>query len=337
MQVKASQAISMIVKFIKARLVPMLQGSPGTGKSSIIYAIAKEHRLKVIDLRLSQCDPTDLLGFPNISGKRASYLPMDTFPIEGDAIPEGYAGWLLFLDEMNSASIAVQAAAYKLILDGMVGSHLLHKNVAVVCAGNLETDNAIVNPMSTAMQSRLVHLELVSDVPEWLDWAYANNIDHRITSYIKWKPGNLYAFSPDHTDKTYACNRTWEFANRVMKVTEDGDTDRLPMLAGTISEGVAREFLGFCKIEQDLPKITKIIENPDLIKVPDEPSILFALTGAIGQNANTTNLGQLMKFVTRLPKEFQVVALRELVRRNKSSMAHPSIQNWIASSAVSLF
>ena len=337
MQVKASQAASMIAKFIKARLVPMLQGSPGAGKSSIIQAIAKEYQLKVIDLRLAQCDPTDLLGMPNISGKRAGYLPMDTFPIEGDVIPEGYVGWLLFLDEFNGASTAVQMAAYKLILDRMVGQFHLHKNVAIVCAGNLETDNAIVNPMSTAMQSRLVHLELVSDVAEWLDWAYANNIDHRITSYIKWKPGNLYAFRPDHTDKTYACNRTWEFANRVLNVTTDSDIDRLPMLAGTISEGVAREFLGFCKIEQDLPKIPQIIENPDQIKVPDEPSILYALTGAIGQNANTTNLAQLMKFVTRLPKEFQVVTLRELVRRNKSSMAHPSVQAWITNSAVSLF
>lgn len=60
MQVKASQAASMIAKFIKARLVPMLQGSPGAGKSSIIQAIAKEYQLKVIDLRLAQCDPTDL-------------------------------------------------------------------------------------------------------------------------------------------------------------------------------------------------------------------------------------------------------------------------------------
>ena len=89
----------------------MLQGSPGTGKSSIIHQVAKDFRLFVIDLRLAQCDPTDLGGFPHIVGKRASYLPMDTFPIEGDAIPEGYDGWLLFLDEMNSASLAVQSAA----------------------------------------------------------------------------------------------------------------------------------------------------------------------------------------------------------------------------------
>lgn len=337
MQVTASQATSMIAKFIRAQLVPMLVGSPGIGKSSIVHAIAKTYNLKVIDLRLSQCDPTDLMGFPHIMGTKAGYLPMDTFPIEGDPIPEGYSGWLLFLDEMNGAPLAVQKAAYKLILDRMVGSKHLHKNVAIVGAGNLDTDNAAVESMSTALQSRLVHMELVSHVEEWLAWARENGIDHRITSYIQFKPGQLYAFKPDHTDKTYACNRTWEFASRVLKVTEDGDKDRLPMLAGTISEGVAREFIGFCKLEADLPKMSQIVADPETIKVPDEPSILYALTGALGQNANSSNLGQLMKFIKRLPKEFQVVTLRETVRRNKTNMAHPVIREWINSSAVELF
>jgi MoxR-like ATPase len=111
MQVKASQAISMITAFIRAHLVPMLTGSPGIGKSQIIHQIAADYKLKVIDLRLSQCDPTDLLGFPNIKGDRSGYVPMETFPLEGDTPPKGFNGWLLFLDEFNSASPAVQAAA----------------------------------------------------------------------------------------------------------------------------------------------------------------------------------------------------------------------------------
>lgn len=111
MQVKPSQAALMITQFIKARLVPMVEGSPGTGKSQIVHQIAQEYGLKVIDLRLSQCDPTDLMGFPTITGNKAGYRPMETFPIEGDPIPEGYSGWLLFLDEFNSAPPATQAAA----------------------------------------------------------------------------------------------------------------------------------------------------------------------------------------------------------------------------------
>lgn len=60
MQVKVSQAVSMIAKFIRARLVPMITGSPGIGKSNIVHQIAAEYGLKVIDMRLAQCDPTDL-------------------------------------------------------------------------------------------------------------------------------------------------------------------------------------------------------------------------------------------------------------------------------------
>lgn len=337
MQVKVSQAVSMIAKFIRARLVPMVTGSPGIGKSNIVHQIAAEYGLKVIDMRLAQCDPTDLLGFPTVNGSKASYVPMDTFPVEGDSIPQGYKGWLIFLDEMNSAPMAVQAAAYKLILDRMVGNHKLHKNVAIVAAGNLETDNAIVQPMSTALQSRMAHLELVVDSKEWVDWASSNGVDHRITSYINFRPDALYTFSPDHTDKTYASPRTWEFANRVLQVAEAGSPEALPMLSGTISEGVAREFLGFCKIHMNLPKMAEIIANPTGIKVPDEPSILFAMTGALGNNATKDNIGALMKFILRLPVEFQVVTLRETIRRNKDLIQHEAVKEWVTKSATDLF
>ena len=337
MQIKVSQAVSMIAKFIRARLVPMLTGSPGIGKSHIVHQIAEEYGLKVIDMRLAQCDPTDLLGFPTIKGDKAGYVPMDTFPIEGDSIPQGYKGWLIFLDEMNSAPIAVQAAAYKLILDRMVGNHKLHKNVAIVAAGNLETDNAIVQPMSTALQSRMVHLELTVDAKEWVDWASSHGIDYRITSYINFRPDALYTFSPDHTDKTYASPRTWEFANRVLQVAEPSNPECLPMLAGTISEGVAREFLGFCKIHTNLPKMADIIASPTTIAVPDEPSILYATTGALGNNANEENIGALMKYITRLPIEFQVVTLREVVRRNKKLIQNDAVRNWVTQSAADLF
>lgn len=337
MQVKVSQAVSMIAKFIRARLVPMVTGSPGIGKSNIVHQIAAEYGLKVIDMRLAQCDPTDLLGFPTVNGSKASYVPMDTFPVEGDSIPQGYKGWLIFLDEMNSAPMAVQSAAYKLILDRMVGNHKLHKNVAIVAAGNLETDNAIVQPMSTALQSRMAHLELVVDSKEWVDWASSNGVDHRITSYINFRPDALYTFSPDHTDKTYASPRTWEFANRVLQVAEAGSPEALPMLSGTISEGVAREFLGFCKIHMNLPKMAEIIANPTGIKVPDEPSILFAMTGALGNNATKDNIGALMKFILRLPVEFQVVTLRETIRRNKDLIQHEAVKEWVTKSATDLF
>ena len=231
------QARSNIIAYLQANLVPMLIGSPGTGKSAIIHEIAKQFDLKVIDLRLSQCDPTDLMGFPRVVDGKASYAPMDTFPIVRDtlpiktsaipAVPKGtvlpngtivvqdipevpatyYAGWLLFLDEFNSAPRSVQAAAYKLVLDRMVGQFKLHSHVKTVCAGNLMDDGAIVEELSTALQSRLVHLQLEITAQEWLDYANISNYDFRIMAFIRNNEDKLYTFKPDHSDHTYACPR----------------------------------------------------------------------------------------------------------------------------------
>ena len=327
MQVTAVQAKDMIIAYIKSGLVPMIHGSPGIGKSAITHSIAKEFNLKMIDFRLSQAEPTDMSGFPSIKDGRSDFFPMKHFPLEGDAIPEGYEGWLLFFDEMNSASQAVQKASYKIVLDRMVGQHKLHKNVAMVCAGNLETDNAIVETMSTALQSRMVHIDLVVNADEWCEWAMSNGISHMITDYIQFKPSVIYTFDPDHTDKTYASPRGWEFANRLMAYNTD-KKNFLPLMAGTLSEGVAREFVTFCKIYDDLPKMKDILNKPEDIKIPEEPSVLFALTGSIANNANEGNFSQLMKFIMRLPAEFQVMVLREAGRRNKELLNYPAITSW---------
>ena len=317
----------------------MLHGSPGIGKSAIVQSIAKEFGLLLIDLRLAQCDPTDLSGFPSVDPitKRASYSPMSTFPLEGDVIPAGYNGWLLFLDEINSANQTVMAAAYKLVLDRAIGQHKLHKNVAIVCAGNLETDNAIVEPMGTAMQSRMVHLEIALDAEEWLEWATSTGFDHRIISFIRFKVSSLYTFSPDHGDKTYACPRSWEFANRLLPKGDAIPKELLPLLAGALSEGVAREFAGFCSIYTNLPAIASILQYPTLVEVPQEPSTLYALTGALGESLTVTNAAGLMQYINRMPVEFQVLTMRSAIKRDSGLVAEATISEWISTKSVELF
>lgn len=345
LRVKISQAIRMVTHAIKAKVVPMIHGSPAIGKSGIVHQIAETYNLFLIDLRLSQCDPTDLLGFPQILAaiNRAGYTPMETFPIAGDAFPvnpktnQPYAGWLLFLDEFNSASVAVQAAAYKIVLDRMVGKYHLHDKVAVVCAGNLESDGAIVESMSTALQSRILHLELTVDLPEWIRWAGPAGIDYRIMSYLESQPTALYTFKPDHTDWTYASPRTWEFANRFVKMLDVKDQDTLPLLSGCITEGVARPFLTFCDIFDKLPSIHDILMAPGSIRVPGEPSILFAMCGSIAHHATPVNIGGLLKFIMRMPLEFQVVCVRMTLGRDKDLVNDADMQKWLGHHAEELF
>jgi len=205
--ISTKQATPLLVKVLRAGLVPMLIGSPGVGKSALIYAIAKEKNLKVIDLRLSQMDPTSLDGLPyfNADHTKSDFIPPAYFPLENYQVPEGYKGWLIFFDELSSAPPSVQAASYKIILDRMVGQHKMHKKVAMVAAGNKSTDKAITHRMSTALQARMIHFELEIDHQAWIAWAGKAKIDYRIMAYIGFKPSALFQFKPDHNDATFAC------------------------------------------------------------------------------------------------------------------------------------
>lgn len=314
--VSASVATEYITDVIKARLVPMLHGSPGVGKSAIAASIAKEWGLELIDLRLSQVEPTDLNGFAVPNGTTATYLPLDIFPLENAKPPTGKKGWLLFLDEINSASLSVQKAAYKLLLDRKIGEYALHNNVAVMGAGNLESDNAIVSSLPTPIQSRLVHIVLNKDGhTDWLNWAYSAGIDQRITSYINFRPDMINNFDPDHSDYTFACQRTWEFAHKLIKNWDTIPKTKSALLAGVLGEGVAREFVSFTDIYKSLPSIKDIDASPKTAKLPDDLATQWALTGLLANNANENNSTNLITYLDRLPKEFQVVGLKEMVKR----------------------
>jgi len=254
---------------------------------------------------------------------------MSTFPIEGDALPKGKKGWLLFLDEMNSASKAVEIAAYKLVLDRQVGQFNLHKNVAIIGAGNLSTDNAIVNEQSTAMASRLIHFTLKVDNASWLDWAAASGIDYRIISYINYRPEILHRFDPESADETFPCPRTWEFLSRLIVKDTVLDPSDIAIYSGTVGEGAAREFYGYSQIFESLPKLVDIVARPESLSVPSEPSTLYAVSGLIASSMDKNNSEELMRYLARMPAEFNIVTLRMACKRDPNIFDLAGVQEWM--------
>ena len=63
-EVNAVELQEALIKDLKVGLTPMVASSPGMGKSDIIRSIAEIFKLKVIDFRVSQCEPVDMQGYP---------------------------------------------------------------------------------------------------------------------------------------------------------------------------------------------------------------------------------------------------------------------------------
>lgn len=312
-----------------AGLVPFIHGSPGIGKSSVLREIAKEADLTYIDHRMSTSAPEDMSGLPTFKDGMAKFAPFEEiFPLKDHSVQKGN-GWLLSLDEFNSAPRSVMAAAYKLILDRQVGQYDLHPNLYIVAAGNLATDRAITVPMGTAMQSRMVHIEVYADQDEWIkDVAIADSFDSRIIAYLSQYPHRLMDFTPDHTDKTFCSPRTWEFVNKLLKVFPSNGPitpEKIPLLAGTITSGVAVDFANFTRVYDKLYTIETILGGPETLPIPTDTSVKWATIVSMAENTNVENVIGLSKFANRFEMSFRVLYFRMAIRRNPMIRSHPDM------------
>lgn len=320
------QVRAFISDCLYAGLVPFVQSSPGMGKSSIMKSVANELQLAMIDHRLSTSAPEDLSGLPRFNEQgHAEFAPFaELFPLAGTDLPDGKQGWMLFLDEMNSANKSVQAAAYKLILDRMVGQKHLHENCVITAAGNLSTDRAITNNLSTAMQSRVVHLEMDINFEEWLqDVALLEQYDSRIVAYLSQYPGKLMDFRPDHNEKTFCCPRTWEFMNRLIKGQDVNET-KAALYAGTITSGVATEFIQFTKVFQDLITEREIMADPENCRLPTDTSTKWATVSTMLEKVTDKSFGHFLTYTGRLDLSFRILFFRGAMVRNPQLRHHPS-------------
>lgn len=339
------QARGHMIEILQAGLVPFLRSSPGMGKSAIVRSIAEEYGMELLDIRLSTCAPEDLTGLPHFENGIAKFMPFDMFPVEGTPVPAGKNGWIIFLDEFNSASKSVQAAAYKLVLDRMVGLRKLHDQVMIVAAGNLDTDRAITNNVGTALQSRFIHLEMhlipdsMGQHSEFMtDVAFKYDWDERVIAFLSYLPDRLHDFRPDHNDKTFCCPRTWEFMSRLLKgktysykqVGNDQVYEmdaKAAMFAGAITSGVATEFINFTKVFQNLPKIADILNDPANTPVPGDPPVKFATSSMLISQATEQNFSKVTDYINRFSSEFRVLFFRGLMVRKPELRAHPGFRS----------
>jgi hypothetical protein len=234
----------------------MLWGSPGIGKSDIIQQIGDEEDRLVIDLRLLLMEPTDLRGIPyyNKDKNCMDWAP----PVDLPSDPKSNA--ILFLDEMNAAPPAVQAAAYQLILNRRIGNYVLPEGVSIVAAGNRETDRGVTYRMPSPLANRMIHIEMSVHFEDWLSWATKNEIHPDVVGYLSFAKQDLYDFDPNSSSRGFATPRSWSFVSEVIDDTLDS-TQMTDLIAGAVGEGLAVKFQAHRKIASKLPMPEDILNG----------------------------------------------------------------------------
>ena len=273
-QVGPKGAMKAIRKAIQTRRPTFLWGPPGIGKSDVVKQIGEQAGREVIDVRLALWEPTDIKGIPYYNSDKGTMVWAP--PAELPTDPESTA--IIFLDELNSAPPAVQAAAYQLILNRAVGTYKLPKGVDLVAAGNREGDRGVTYRMPAPLANRFIHLEAKVDFDDFQDWATLNKVHPEVLGYVGFAKQDLYDFDPKSPSKSFATPRSWVFVSELLQ-DDDCDNDTLStLIAGAVGDGLATKFMAHRKIAGKLPKAEDILNG----KVKDlqikEVSAMYSLT-----------------------------------------------------------
>lgn len=296
------------------RIQPWIWGPPGTGKSSLVKEEAARLGLPVIDLRGVTLEPTDVRGFPHIVDGRTEWTRPEFLPESGEGV--------LFLDELAQAPGIVQSALLQLTLDRCVGEHRLPDGWRIVAASNRTEDRAGVGRVNAALLDRFLHVELELAFETWREWAIANGVSEEILAFLAFRTELFSAF--DAACVSSPTPRSWALASHVLSRCGDDPAVVRTALAGAVGDGAAVEFLGFREHARALPSIETLVADPDGIEIPQGPGELHALTSLVSCRARSgaggEEAGALCRLAIRLPPEFGLIALRDLLLRHPEAV-----------------
>ncbi len=312
----------------------MLWGPPGVGKSQMVTQIGQRHQVPVIDIRLSQMEPSDLRGIPFRTGEHVEWAIPAILPDRDRHGPQG----ILFLDEITSAPPSVSAAAYQLILDRRLGEYFVPEGWAIFAAGNRQGDKGVTYTMPAPLANRFSHFEVETHLDDWVAWAYAAGIDERVIAFLRFRPELLFDFDPAHNPAAFPSPRSWEFAHRALQKFGDDPTLLQGTLQACVGPAAGIELAAFVDSLDKMPDLDDIVAGNE-VPVPDEIDLQYAVAAALVGRAIRARdrdddiqrvLGNILNYANRFPqREMGVMLVSDMHRAIGETLFQvPEFADW---------
>jgi MoxR-like ATPase len=314
----------------------MLWGPPGVGKSRIAAAVAAHHGVPLIDIRLSQMEPTDLRGIPYRQDDRVVWSVPALLP---DPVRHGTRG-ILFLDEITSAPPTVTAAAYQLILDRRLGDYAVPPGWALFAAGNRHGDRGVSYVMAAPLANRFTHYEIEPHLEDWVAWAHGAGIDPRIVAFLRFRPDLLFQFDPARTPAAFPSPRSWEYADRALAKFRSEPALMLDALQACVGAPAAIELMAFVENMDGMPDVEAIASGRSA-EVPQALDLQYAVASALVRRARAACasaegdqvIANILRYARGFPRrELGVMLVTDLHRTiGKPLYALPEFGEWAQS------
>lgn len=307
-----------------ASVVAMLHGAPGMGKSESALQIAEDLGIpedRVLVVHINNHDVVDFTGVPSVTDGMTIFNPTKMFY----DFREGTGPGMIVLEELAQSAQQLQTWAAGFILERQTPMFKLDPQVCIICTGNRAEDRAGAKPLLGHLNDRMYHFDVETSLDDWCQWAMDNGVDPLGIAFMRLRPALLNDYDP--TRRSNPTQRSW--TKLFTEIPTDLPTDMyLSACEGKVGEGAAAEWVAARDMMAKMPSIDGIRLHPDNAEIPEEPAVKFAVATALSMSATADSFGRDMQYVSRMPKEFQMVYVTDTLRLNPELQQTTDFINW---------
>lgn len=333
---KPSQLLVLVREFIRAGLNLFVIGDPAIGKTAIVALGAKLEDADLVISNPSVEDPTVPAGmpWPSPDGKTVEFRPIGQVA----KVLRATKKTVWDIEDLGHAPPQMQAAYMQWFLARELNGNRLPDCVSYVATSNERKQGMGVSGILEPVKSRFASIvKLVPDVDDWIDMfalqAGKEFIPPEMIAYHRFQKesskvdggvGALFEFVPSADIKNYPAPRTWANVGKIQTYTKMPPEIERVAIIGAVGPERGEEYLGFLRMFRALPKIERILENPDSEPVPTEPSTLYAVTAALAARANKENFAKVARYAERIREknrgDIAALTILDATKRNPKLM-----------------
>ena len=318
---KISRLFPVLEQMIIAKRTVCLEGSPGIGKTTVPFQIAKKlgYEVQVVHLPTARVED---FGIPFLKDGNMEFSIPSWFPCKGSK--HGPKGLLIF-DDRNQADTNLQKALANIIQARELNGHTLLEDWVVLSTGNRCSDRSGAIRVLGHLRNRETVINVDVELDSWCEWAVQNGVSAEVVAFLNYCPNLLNNY--DSKQDINATPRSWsEGVSQVLlsmdstKENKMDDASRQEVFAGAVGEGPAQQFSSFLKLRSALPDFKMILERPETFKIDEKRGdLMYAVAVHIAYMANVQNIGKVIAVSKRMKTEYIVLILKIVVSKFKAN------------------
>jgi len=242
MSVDFATFMTTVPHILDAKLPVLLRGRHGVGKSQVVYQIAADRDLPVVERRASQMTEGDLLGLPDTADTTINGRKATTWNAPDWLVTACEEAVVLFLDEVDRATMEVRQGLFELTDSRKLNGWNLHPETLIIAAVNGGESGAQyqVGEMDPAELDRWTVFDVEPSTEDWLKWS-TGKVNPILWDFVNMNRMHLEHAGDFEPNKVYPSRRSWvrfnDSAAPAGVFDEEGNRDLLFNLATA--------FLGF--------------------------------------------------------------------------------------------